>query len=361
MNESEYIELGLYDPEAPDASERLEILRLAFEHGATVDEVRQAIEERRLHVLAADRYSLGGHERLTLAEVAERAGVDLDFAERVWRALGFAMAGDERVCTERDVAVLRVHVESRAVFGEAQALAMARTAGGGLARNADAIVGVVRSNLEAPMRAGGSGDDAIAQIFVDVAQQFLPAIYPMFETVHRRHLVEAVRRYALWGVAPSAESTTTGVVGFADVVGSTQLGNELPPDELDQLLRTFEIRALDVTTGPGSRLVKMIGDEVLFVARDAGEAARIACGLLDDESLPKLRVGLAGGEIITRDGDVYGSVVNLASRIVASADPDEARVDPAVADALGPDAVAPVGPQSFKGFSEPVEVFTLRR
>jgi adenylate cyclase len=210
------------------------------------------------------------------------------------------------------------------------------------------------------MRAEGAGNKEIAGTFVEVAQRYLPTMYSMFETVHRRHIVEAVRRYALWGAEPSTTSTTTAVVGFADVVGSTQIGNDLPQDEVDEMLRTFEIRALALTTGPASRLVKMIGDEVLFVARDAAEAARIVRELLRDPALPELRAGLAGGEVVTRDGDVYGPVVNLAARLVASAEPGVARVDASVAAALGAEATENLGTATFKGFDEPVVVYQLR-
>lgn len=86
MTPDELKELGLYDPAAPDADERLELLELALEHGATIDEMRQAIAEKSLHAVAVMNVIEGGAERLTFEEVVARAGTAPDVAHRLWRA-----------------------------------------------------------------------------------------------------------------------------------------------------------------------------------------------------------------------------------------------------------------------------------
>src|SRR5690242_1031412 len=109
MTPEELRRLGLYDPAAPDAQERLALLELALAHGVTLDEIREAIGERRLHAIAAVWVVEGGTERLRLDEAAARAGVELERACQVWRALGFAdPEPGERPCSERDVEVFRV-------------------------------------------------------------------------------------------------------------------------------------------------------------------------------------------------------------------------------------------------------------
>jgi len=353
--------LGLYDPAAPDAGDRLEMIELSLDHGATLDEIRAAIDEDRLHAVAAERVIAPGTERLTLDEVITRAGVDPTFARRVWRALGFVEPEpDARLCSEADVALMTFFALASAAFGPEPAISLARTAGASMARLADGAISNARSVLEAPLRSEGGSSVDIARTFVDVAEQVIPAVYPMLETVHRRHLVDAARRYSAWGVAPTTQHTSDAVVGFADLVGYTSLTQRISADDLERLVVGFEERALAAVARPGARLVKTIGDEVMFVAGDAADAADIARALVCDEALPSLRIGLAAGEVVTRDGDLYGPVVNLAARLVATAEPEQIVVDAEAARRLGDGAtVRSLGTRRLQGFDDPVEVYAL--
>jgi adenylate cyclase len=353
--------LGLYDPSDPGASERLELIELSLDHGATIDEIRAAIAEGRLHAVPAERVITPGTERLTLDEVVARAGVDPVFARHVWRALGFVEPeADARVCSEADVNLMTFYELASAAFGRDPALALARTAGASMARLADGAITNARSVLEAPLRSEGGSNIDIARTFVAVAEQVIPPMYPMLETVHRRHLLAAGRRYSAWGVAPTAQHTSDAVVGFADVVGYTSLTQRISADELERLVVGFEERALAATARPGARLVKTIGDEVMFVAGDAGGAVEIARTLVGDDTLPSLRIGLAAGEVVTRDGDLYGPVVNLAARLVATAEPEQILVDAETARRLGNGVAArSLGRHRLQGFDDPVEVYAI--
>jgi adenylate cyclase len=190
----------------------------------------------------------------------------------------------------------------------------------------------------------------------------IPSLNEAMLVVHRQHLHVAGRRYSLWGIRPSEASTTECVVGFADMVGFTSLGERLDAAQLDVLLRNFEQRVARLSSSRRTRLVKLIGDEALFVAGSPEEAVSIASSLLRDPEIPDLRVGLAAGEIVTRGGDVYGSVVNLASRLVAIAAPRQILADARTVERLAPDGdtrVAPLGPHALPGFATPVEVFAV--
>jgi adenylate cyclase len=353
---------GLYDPESPDAAERLELLQMALEHGATYDEIRRAIAERRLHAVAAERLLVRGTERMTLTQAIERSEIDPAFAGRVWRALGFVVPEeDELVCTEDDVELFRFFELGTSVFSLESSIALARTSGNAMARLADAAISGARALLEAPLRSDGGTSVDVARTFVGVAEDVVPQLYPMLETVHRRHLLETARRYSLWGTAPTAESTSEAVVGFADVVGYTELSQQLSPTEIDALVVGFEERALTVIARPGARLVKVIGDEVMFVAGAIDDALDIARRLVADPDLPALRVGLAAGEIVSLEGDIYGPVVNLAARIVVLAEPGGILLDPEAARRL--ESRVPLdslGARAIKGFDGPVEVFRAR-
>ena len=104
------------------------------------------------------------------------------------------------------------------------ALQIARVMGSALASVADAEVAAVRSAQEAPLRAGGGGNVDVARTTsYRPRRTFMPLLAPVLDTVHRHHVAAAGRRYALWGVPPTEESTTDAVVGFADLVGFTAL------------------------------------------------------------------------------------------------------------------------------------------
>ncbi len=215
--------------------------------------------------------------RLTLRTVAARAGIDDDFAQRVWRALGFADAGlDAPVCTEHDVESFVLYRELRDFVGVDAAIRMAFTTGASLARMADAAIATLRARVEAPLRSEGGGATDVAEAFVAVATTLIPHLYPMIEAVHRHHLSQAAQRYSMWDSAPTMESTTFATVGFADLVGFTALTQQFAATDLDELLLLFEQHVLDAIPPEGARLVKLIGDEAMFVAGSAEQAASIA-------------------------------------------------------------------------------------
>jgi adenylate cyclase len=362
MDPRELEALGLYDPAAPDADERRALLAMALEHGSTIDEIRAAIDGSRLHALAAERLLLQRTPSMTLGEVANAAKVTPEFATRVWRALGFALPPDDVVaCTDAEVATLAFYGRLASQVGDTAAVSLARATGASLARVADADVAMVRSGVEAPLRDAGGNDVDVARRFVDVASVLLPSIYPMFETVHRRHLVEAARRYSLWGTRATEASTTGAVVGFADLVGYSALNQQLSVTELDDLVSTFEQRVLDAVSGPGARLVKVIGDEAMFATARAADAVAVAHELLDGSDVLPLRIGIASGTVLAREGDRFGSVVNLAARLETLALPGQALTDAATAGHLGPDQTQRLGPRSVAGFDDPVEVYALTR
>ena len=358
MNLDDLAAAGLYDPAAADAAERRALLELALQAGADLDEIRLAIEEHWLHAVPIQRAILGSSPRLTVAEAGRRAGLDEAAAHRLWSALGL----EEHTCTEDDVVVFEAYGFAGAAWGEVEELHLARVMGSSLARLADAEVTVTRAAIEAPLRAGGGDSTEVSRAMRDFGGDVLPGLHAAVARVHSHHLFRAGRRYSLWGVPPTEESTSEVVVGFADLVGFTSLGNQLEARQLDDLLRAFEERAHEAATGRTSRLVKLIGDEAMFVAGTAVEALEIASSLLDAADLPPMRVGIASGAVVIRAGDVFGRPVNLAARLVATARPGEIVVDAVTAEALGAGVrTVSRGRRVLTGFPEPVEVFAVSR
>jgi adenylate cyclase len=157
----------------------------------------------------------------------------------------------------------------------------------------------------------------------------------VLDSVWRRHLAVAVGRRNARGEDPDAHEIA---IGFADLEGFTALSQQLPDDELAQVVDRFETIAYDVVSAHAGRVVKMIGDEVMFTVDAADAAAQIGLALAEGtrgaDELSDLRVGLAAGPLLEREGDLYGPVVNLASRITSIAFPGTIVVSESVRDQL---------------------------
>jgi adenylate cyclase len=150
-------------------------------------------------------------------------------------------------------------------------------------------------------------------------------------------------------------------IGFVDLVGFTSLSRRLPSAELLDLIGRFEARAFEVASARRGRIVKHIGDEVMFAALDANSGCAMAVALMrafDTEGLEP-RGGLVFGDVISRLGDYYGPVVNLASRLADTAIPNELLVDAATATSATDFRFDPAGRRLLKGFDAPVEVYSL--
>jgi adenylate cyclase len=287
--------------------------------------------DRGVAVERLEEILLGGPRVFTRVEVAERAGVPLDRAEVLWRSLGFAtVADDEVVFGERDVDALRTitAVVEGGVVGREQEAAVARSLGQAMARLADWQATLL---TDRPPAAAGAGDGTL-----DAVEQLVPVIEELQSYVWRRHLVAAAGR--MLPVADDDPQAATVVVGFADIVGFTRLSRSVDEAELAALVERFESVTAATIAEHGGRVVKTIGDEVLFVVPRPESAAAVAVALHrwveQSPDLPQLRIGMASGPVTSRLGDVYGPVVNVASRLTSVARPGSTVVDRELAAAL---------------------------
>ncbi|GAA3831133.1 adenylate/guanylate cyclase domain-containing protein [Sphaerisporangium flaviroseum] len=289
-----------------------------------------------------ERLFVGSAPRHTRGEVARRAGVSSQLAQRIWRALGFATPADDTPAfTDADVEALRrvAGMLGSGLIEEETVVRMARALGQTTARlaqwQAEIMIGAMLDPAEPP------GDEELAGI-LEVSRKLLPDFERLLVHVWRAQLAAAGTRLLaitdtkVDGTAEAVPGRLTLAVGFADLVSFTQVSRELDEQGLAELVENFEARTSDVVAAHGARLVKTLGDEVLFTAPTAETAARIALELIDvirDEGR-EVRVGLSYGPVLPAMGDVFGTTVNLAARLTTMARPCTVLVDPGMAGAV---------------------------
>jgi class 3 adenylate cyclase len=360
---------GLYDPEAADAPARLALLEYLLGLGLSIPELVQASDERRiLSVAALNRLRPEG-ERLTLSEIAARAGVDAATAQRLWRAAGFPdVRRHERRFSARDAEMLAVFNDLAALVGTDRMMQLVRITGSATASMAEAETALLRSSIEAPL-VDAQDYVEIARSYVGIVTELLPRLSAVIDTLHRHHLHSVGRRYSDAGASPSVSNTVDLAVGFADLSGYTSMSARLDADALIAMIDAFEATAFDLVAASGANVVKRIGDAVMFMTPAPGVACELALALVDaatrDSRLPPLRVGLAFGPVILRGGDVYGPFVNLASRLCGAAEPGAIVVSAAIQARLHrlTDRYRFTGPDhlDLAGFAEVVPAFGVER
>ena len=351
---------GLYDPEARFADDRLATLRYLTERGATTEELEVGVAAGNLPSVTVElaRRRPG----CTLEELCARHDVSLVQARQLLRAAGLGeIAPDDASFVDADVETFRLGAAAVELFGLESTLQTARVIGASLASVADAAQTNFGQTVGAEPPEGRelaltqAGEIANGLLY-DAVPTVLGAIF-----VH--HADAAFRRARSTGSVDTSDLT----VGFLDLVGSTGLGQRLTAAELGQAISTFERHATEQLTACDGRVVKTIGDEVMFVGADAARACAVALDLArlvaDDPVLPRLRGALAAGPLVRGYGDYYGPVVTTAARVVKLAEPGAVLVtDEVRRRAAGPDlAFAPLGEQSLRGFDEPVPLFRVER
>ena len=310
-----------------------------------------------------ERVILGDLPGLTSTDVAHAAGVTIEEARRLWRALGFPDAGEQPAFTEADLSALSTlvgTVESGAIDFDT-AVRMTRAVGQTMARLADWQVATLARRVE-QLEAGPEATGSRIGSALRLAEQVGIPFERLLIYSWRRHLAASVARIEALGAAEEDLHTSEVTVGFADLVSFTALSNEMEESRLGDVVEIFESRCADVVAGRYGRVIKTLGDSVLFVSEDPVQALEIAFDIVgvigDDKRLPDVRLGLATGSVVMRMGDVFGPPVNMAARLTTVARRNRVIVDQTTADRL-PDTefetrTLPARPIRGFGLVEPV-------
>jgi adenylate cyclase len=332
---------------------------------------------------AIDRMVLGGDPVLSARQLAESIDMPLDELRRLWRILGFPEADPDVLSfTDTDATALGLVklVLDSGVIDKDQVHGVMRSLGQTMARLADWDVTTL-----APRPDPGEPAEAVAARRLVRARQLFDEFGTVRDSLliyaYRRHLTAAIARIlvvdepvtdgstdSLIDVLGADESIRAAevTVGFADLVGFTALSNELGEDRIGDLVEIFESRCHDVITSCGGRMIKSLGDSVLFVADTPQVAMAIADGIVQligrDERMPDVRIGMASGPVSTRLGDVFGPAVNMAARLTGVARRNRIIIDDRTADLLPENdfEVRRLPARPLRGFGL-VEPVTVRR
>ena len=321
---------------------------------------------------------LGRRRTLARRDVSTGARVSLLSARKMWHALGFPLVtNDDPVFTDADLYALRsvARIVREGTMDEATVLAHTRA----FARTADRLA-AWQVQLVAESLAGDDldeeqiGDGPLAVPDVATAKavgleliDLVDELEPLLVYAWRRHLTDAVSRMISDAEPSLDEHGMWRHIGFADLVSFTALVRRLSERELAVVVKRFEVLTSDIVTAHGGRIIKTVGDEILFSNREPAPAAATALDLVDamtsDDVLPPVRVGMAAGSVLSRLGDVFGTTVNRASRLTGIAHPGNVVVDSQMATALesvSGFALRPMRRRMLRGVGE-VKPYVLSR
>lgn len=353
------------DGEARD--ERAELIPWLLEQGFTVEEIRDSPAPMFLPA----RRALGDDGGYVSARlIAERTGLEIDQLNRFQRAAGLPVVDDpDQPVFMRPDGDTAVHIKRFLDLGidPDLMLTVVRVLADGLANAAEMMRAAALGSVIRP----GATELDIARGAQAVGVAAAPLLGPMIQDMlllHLRHMAETeavtAGERAAGAPLPGARMVATA---FADLVGFTRLGEELPPEELEQLAERLAGVARSVVVPP-VRFIKTIGDAVMFVSPDTAALLDVLLELIDaaagDGALPQLRVGMAYGAAVSRAGDWFGSPVNLASRVTSVARPGAVLVSESAREQIGENPGfrwSFAGPKSLRGIQDDVKLYRARR
>ncbi len=350
------------------AAAQARVVRRMRERGHSLSDLRRAVREGRLAFGYVEDLLPGTDRDLTRAEAAERTGLEEALIERMMSLLGTPTA-IEGTLNDQDVdAMEQIGEVLRVGFPLVAVLQLIRVYAQSIRKIAEAEVRLFHLYVHEPLIRQGVDSLQMAEEMEGLVRDLLPLTSPFMEYVHQRYL----RFYIEQDVVGHMEAELGGhrqlgrvqmAFCFVDLTGFTRYTEEEGDEEAFDLVERF-IETVEATLPAEALVVKTIGDEVMIVSPDPMTLTEWAVGFMElFQERPQPRVGLHYGRAVYRDGDYFGSEVNLTHRVVARALGGEVMVTAAVTDAIGGSDYLefdPIGEVDLRGFPRPVELFVVR-
>jgi adenylate cyclase len=273
-------------------------------------------------------------------DIARLAGIDRSRSVKWWRAMGFPeVPEDVTAFSDDDVKIVNrlTALSGAGLLDDEAILRLARLLGASFSRIADAQLDVIAQLFGAlPRSETGSpapaGEPNLLALFDD--DTVLDLLEDSLVYVWRRHLMAALGRRL-----DADDAAVEQAVGFADLCGFTKLSQRVSGERLAELVDAFEDTAFDAVSFHRGRAVKLIGDEMMFVAESLPVAVDIGLDLADRlQAIPgmtDIHCGIAWGPVAWVGGDAFGPTANLAARLTTIARPGTIVIPRAVSDELG--------------------------
>lgn len=218
------------------------------------------------------------------------AGHDAAFRQRTALALGFNVTNTGGRLTPGEVDAINFFQSLRPLLGDEDLLALLRVMGNSQARIARSVLSALRVHFETPVQEATGSIAEVARAYQALTVDMLPPLLDATTTILRRHLSIGAGRPTIWTVDESRVATTELVtVGFVDLVGFTAFTEQADLKGFVEALSAFESRTQSIIVANGGTLVKLIGDEVMFVAPTQASGIGIARRLAAHRSPTRAR------------------------------------------------------------------------
>ncbi|MEK6278322.1 MAG: adenylate cyclase regulatory domain-containing protein [Actinomycetota bacterium] len=353
----------------PVAAAQAKVVARMRDRGYSLEQLKEAGREGKLAFGYTEELFPQPEGKVTIEETAEVTGLEPELIERLQVMLG-TPTGRERMLNHEDVEAM--HHCARVLeagFPLVAFLQLIRVYAQALRRVADAEVRLFHIYVHEPLIRDGVRELEMAEEMEGLAADILPVATPLFEYIHTRYLRFFIEQDVV-GHMEAEFGHDTAELGrivvtlcFIDLTGFTQFTQEEGDEEALDLVERF-VDTVEATLPAEATIVKTIGDEVMIVSPDPATLTEWTVGFLTlFQERPRPRVGLHYGEAVYRDGDYFGTDVNLAHRVVNRALGGEVLATDRVVEFVKDSeylVTEPIGAVELKGFTEPTPLFLVR-
>jgi adenylate cyclase len=341
------------------------------DRGYSLEDLKEAGREGRLAFGFAEELFAAEEGEVTVETIAAETGLEVELIERILVMMGTPV-GHQRSLSAADAVAIRLCAQVLAAGLPLVAfLQLVRVYVQSLRRIAEAEVRLFHLYVHEPLIRDGVPELQMAEAMGDLAAEIMPLAAPLTEYLHNRYLGYYIEQDVVGHMETGVEQSTAEMelghvavtLCFIDLTGFTRFTEEEGDIEALDVVENF-VETVEATLPREATIVKTIGDEVMVVSPDAAALTEWAVAFLGGfDRRPQPRVGIHSGDAVYRDGDYFGSQVNLAHRIVNRALAGEVLVTDRVAatlDARPGLRLEPIGEVSLRGFPVPTELFVVR-
>jgi adenylate cyclase len=341
------------------------------DRGYSLEDLKAAGREGKLAFgFAEELFAEEDRSELTVETVAEETGLEIELIERILTMMGTPV-GQEQSLSVADAAAIRLCAQVLgAGFPLVAFLQLIRVYVQSIRRIAEAEIRLFHLYVHEPLIRDGLPEQQIAEAMGGLAAEIMPLAAPLTEYLHNRYLRYYIEQDVVGHMETGGEQSTAEMelgqvavtICFIDLTGFTRFTEEEGDIEALDVVENF-VETVEETMPREATIVKTIGDEVMVVSPDAAALTEWAVAFLGRfDRRPQPRVGIHSGDAVYRDGDYFGSQVNLAHRIVNRALAGEVLVTDRVAATLESRPglrLEPIGEVSLRGFPVPTELFVV--